>query len=150
MWGHLPDKTFLNLGKGTIDRWRPAIEAAVSAIEHGGSDADLSHVERPGGEIWSTYAVTDKAGRGQNVYLDADDVAEYNADPDLFVAKHFGFTTVEGYREWVETNNAALCSKHSKTGKPCRNSIGMTYAPEDWRQRHRSGPCFVHAKEVRS
>jgi hypothetical protein len=138
------------LGKGMMRRWQSAIEAAASAIEHDGREADLSHVECPSEQIWSTYVVTHKDGRGENVYLDADDVAEYNADPDLFVAKHFGFTTIEHYREWVETSQAALCSEHTKTGTLCRNSIGMTYRPEVWRPRHRSGPCFAHAKEVGS
>jgi len=100
-------------------------------------------------QIWSVYLVTRRDGCGQNVYLGDDEIARYNADPDGFAANHFGFENVEDYREWVETSNAALCSERTKNGKLCGNSIGMTYKPEVWRERHRSGPCFLHAKEVR-
>jgi hypothetical protein len=84
---------------------------------------------------------------GTNVWLDEEELARYNADPDQFTAAHFGFSTVDEYREWVACNNAALCSERTKSGKLCGNSIGMTYRPENWRARHRSGPCFLHAKK---
>jgi hypothetical protein len=93
------------------------------------------------------YLVTDSYGRGENTILTDDEISCYNADPDQFAAEHFGFSTVDEYREWVACNNAALCSERAKSGKLCSNSIGMTYRPEDWRTRHRSAPCFLHAKK---
>jgi hypothetical protein len=93
--------------------------------------------------IWSAHVACGGCS-GRTLYLDPDDVDQYNADPDLFVAKHFGFETVDEYREWVEARGSALCSERTAAGKLCRNSIGMTYRPEVWRERHRSAPCSVH------
>jgi hypothetical protein len=87
-------------------------------------------------------------GGGENTWLDDNEVAEYNGDPDLFAAKYYGFATVDEYCEWLDAGGAPLCSELTKTGRLCRNSTGMAYRSEDWRQRHRAAPCFLHATAV--
>jgi hypothetical protein len=86
----------------------------------------------------------------ESYLLTRGEFAEHNADPDLFVAKHFGFATVDEYRERNETRGFALCSERTRSGKLCRNSIRMTSRPEEWREHHRSAPCWSHAAKVRS
>jgi hypothetical protein len=78
-------------------------------------------------------------------FLNRQEAVEYNADPDLFAAKHLGFATADEYREWVETQGYALCSERTKSGRLCRNLIGGGQLdPAEWRARHRSAPCFNH------
>jgi hypothetical protein len=94
--------------------------------------------------IWQVYFITNRYGLGHNVFLADDEVPQYNANPDLFVAKYLGFATVDEYYEYVDACGAPQCSNHTKVGRPCRNSIGCSTNPAEWRERHRSAPCFVH------
>jgi hypothetical protein len=101
---------------------------------------------------WLVYLKVPSSGRHEPYYLflNRDEASEYNADPDLFAAKQFGFASADEYREWVEVGGAALCSERTRSGKLCRNSIEMTRRPKEWRERHRSAPCWSHAAKVRS
>jgi hypothetical protein len=90
------------------------------------------------------YLIMQKGGFGENVYLSEQEAECYRADPDLFAARHFGFASIDEYREWVAASNSALCSERTRNGKLCGNSIGMTFRPEEWRAQHRSHPCWVH------
>lgn len=97
--------------------------------------------------IWSAYLLTGKNGQGENYdFSDKDEVATYNADPDGFAAKHFGFDDVDDYREWVACSGVPLCSERTKAGKVCANSIGQAlhYSPREWLAFHRSEPCHKH------
>lgn len=83
------------------------------------------------------------------VFLSRAEIKQYNRDPDRYAATHFGFDSVDEYREWVETMGAALCSERTRTGALCRNSLFFCETPADWRWNHRSMPCRVHAKKER-
>ena len=97
--------------------------------------------------LHSVWLISRRDGFGETVYLEEEDVARYKADPDLFAAQHYGFATVDEYREWVAADNAALCSERTKSGKLCGKSIGKCHGLDEWRSRHRSAPCSVHAKQ---
>jgi hypothetical protein len=98
--------------------------------------------------IWSVFLLTGKNRQGENYdFSDESEVARYNADPDGFAAKHFGFDDVDDYREWVACDGAPLCSERTKKGRLCRNYACERihiHTPQDWLRLHRSGPCFVH------
>ena len=82
---------------------------------------------------------------GETLYLDEAEVAQYNADPDLFAAKHFGFKTADEYREWIATDGGARCSERTKSGELCRVFISrIQLDPSEWKKRHRSAPCTIH------
>src|SRR4051812_26093523 len=100
--------------------------------------------------IWQAFLLTGANGQGENYWLDEDEVARYNADPDGFAAKHFGFDDVDDYREWVVCNGAPLCSERTKSGKPCARRIGdpLNHPPRDWLTFHRSRPCQKHGGEI--
>lgn len=69
----------------------------------------------------------------------------YNANPDLFAARHFGFETTDEYREWLEFAGTPLCNVHT-----CFNAIGSEQLDSaEWRKLHRSAPCSVHASTAR-
>ena len=34
--------------------------------------------------------------------LTQEQILRYNADPDAFAARYFGFATADEYREWIE------------------------------------------------
>jgi hypothetical protein len=98
--------------------------------------------------IWSVYLVTDSCGRGQNVLLGDDEVAQYNADPDGFAARYFGLADVAEYREWVACDGAPLCSERTKSGKPCSGRVGKNHGVAYWRQHHRTAPCRTHGGDA--
>jgi hypothetical protein len=85
---------------------------------------------------------------GQPLYLGETEAAAYEANPDLFAAKHFGFATVETYREWASLEGLPRCSEHTAQGKQC-NAIGgpRTRSEAEWVARHRNAPCKRHGGE---
>jgi hypothetical protein len=73
-------------------------------------------------------------------------IAEYEADPDLFVAKLFGLS-VEDYLEWIVCDGTPLCSALTKSGHLCRNNIGgFLLDPETWKRLHRKATCHAHSR----
>jgi hypothetical protein len=90
---------------------------------------------------------------GETTCIDRAELEQYNADPDGYAARHFGFANADDYREWIECHGAALCGERTKAGKLCRQLISrIQLSPAEWREQHRSQPCTAHAKamEVRS
>jgi hypothetical protein len=72
-------------------------------------------------------------------------LAQYNADPDLFVAKELGFATAEQYREWVESKGVPLCSERTRHGRLCKNGNGhIARSTKEWMKWHRADPCGLH------
>ena len=55
-------------------------------------------------------------GSAGMLWLDRDEVEQYNADPDGYVAKELGFTSVDEYREWVAVDGTALCCERTRAG----------------------------------
>jgi hypothetical protein len=97
---------------------------------------------------WTACLLTRRDGGGEPIEFYSEDEAEqFNADPDGFAAKHFGFDDVDDYREWVACNGAPLCSERTKSGKPCNRQIGQNHGVEYWRQNHRMVPCPKHGGE---
>jgi hypothetical protein len=96
--------------------------------------------------------VTKGDGTCETLWLDRDEVERYNADPDAYAAKEFGFVSVEEYREFAAVNGAALCSERTQAGHLCHNSIAGDFRDRhphtiaEWRERHRMAPCRIHAK----
>jgi hypothetical protein len=83
---------------------------------------------------------------GKRLFLDPVEFDEYNRDPDLFAARHFGFATADEYREWVHCHGYPHCSEPTKSGQLCRNPVGGFLKPCEWREQHRSRPCFLHTR----
>ena len=77
---------------------------------------------------------------------DDEEVAAYNADPDLWTADYFGLTLDE-CREWIFTDGTPLCGATTKAGKPCPVPLGhVQQDPEPWLALHRNGLCSAHRK----
>jgi hypothetical protein len=75
-----------------------------------------------------------------------EEVAAYDADPDLFAADYFGLTLDE-YREWIRTDGTPLCGAITKAGKPCPVALGpMQRELGPWLALHRNGLCSAHRK----
>jgi hypothetical protein len=93
--------------------------------------------------IWEVCFTTPWGG--EKNFLDREEVERYNADPDAFAARHFGFSSADEYREWIETGGYALCGERARHGRLCRKLIGGgALEPAEWKQHHRSAPCSVH------
>jgi hypothetical protein len=86
---------------------------------------------------------------GGNEYLEEEQVAEYEANPDLFAARHYGFANAEYYREWVQFDGCPRCSETNKRGFQCNGFIGKGRARNaaEWFARHRNSPCRFHGGE---
>lgn len=83
---------------------------------------------------------------GETIYLDEHEAAVFNADPDAYAAWHFGFSSVADYRTWIVSKGTALCSEHTRSGRPCQNPNARSQLEVgEWRQRHRTQPCAIHA-----
>lgn len=87
-----------------------------------------------------------RPGGGETIYVGQDEIDRYNADPDLFAAKYYGFATSDEYREWIETDGTARCSERTRAGKLCSNPNGggSQLDAKEWRARHRSRACSTH------
>jgi hypothetical protein len=89
------------------------------------------------------YITTALGGTG--VYgLSDDDLATYNADPDLWVANYFG-VTLPDYYQWLGSYGFAVCGATTSKGKPCSRTVHMQCeTPKEWLQRHRKDRCARH------
>ena len=84
---------------------------------------------------------------GETLEIGRRELDTYNADPDRYAAKHFGFATADEYREWIETNGTPLCSERTKSGHPCRQMVSRGQLdPAEWKQLHRNVACWMHSK----
>lgn len=84
-------------------------------------------------------------GGSDSLYLTPEQLHEYNADPDLYVANCLGLH-IEDYRDYIELDGAPGCAATSKSGKYCRNTIGAVQQPlERWLLLHRNVLCHVHS-----
>ncbi|MCQ4191017.1 hypothetical protein [Methylocystis suflitae] len=91
----------------------------------------------------------DPTRQGYALTLSRAELEPYNADPDAFVAAHFGLTKDE-YREWVRCDGRALCSERTTSGALCNVDIGP--APHDaleWKRRHRASACSIHRRRLK-
>jgi hypothetical protein len=104
---------------------------------------------------WSIHPVTVWGGGFSEYYFTDSltpppEITEYNADPDLWIAQHLGFSTTEQYFEWLETEGAPLCSERTKSGHLCRNQTGHVKCyPSEWRAKHRNFPCRIHRQKLK-
>ena len=96
-------------------------------------------------EIWRVPIVIQRNGLSGNLFLDKDEAAAYNADPDLYAAKYLGFETAEEYREWIKTDCCALCSERTKHGRACQRQATPRLSPPDWKRLHRNVACRMHS-----
>jgi hypothetical protein len=86
-----------------------------------------------------------------NPYLTEEEAAEYNADPDAYAAKYLGFSSVDQYREYIESEFIPMCSERTRSGRLCRcNVAGVSgLNPAQWREHHRPEPCPRHGGPTR-
>jgi hypothetical protein len=83
----------------------------------------------------------------QVLYLSENEAAQYNADPDAYVAREVGLTKDE-YREWIHLGGQAMCGHRLKTGKLCGNGAsGLQLDAETLKRRHPVARCHCHAEE---
>lgn len=96
-----------------------------------------------------TVVCIDRPGGGETLYLDQNELVEFDRDPEAFAARYYGFADVDPYREWVTLDGTALCGEQTKSGKLCRNSIShIQLRAADWKALHRTRPCTVHTKKT--
>ena len=70
-------------------------------------------INRPVDPTWIVHFHGPGGGApGGPMYLDQREATEYNADPDLFAAKHLGFVSADEYREWRARHRSAPCFNH--------------------------------------
>jgi hypothetical protein len=76
------------------------------------------------------YLVTGQTPLGDHdIWLGEDQLDEYRADPDLFVA---------------------LCGARTKAGQPCRAVIAyFDSSPTGWKKYHRNALCHVHERQYK-
>jgi hypothetical protein len=87
-------------------------------------------------------------GGSRSLHIDESQIPEYNANPDAFVAKHFGMT-VQEYREWVQLDGMPLCGTITKKGSFCRNPVGrIQMKAKEWLAKHRICYCTVHQRRL--
>jgi hypothetical protein len=80
-------------------------------------------------------------------YLDASEVAQFNADPDLYAAEMHDLTKVE-YLQWIDLDGVPLCGHRTRGGDLCRNIIGPSQQKAaKWKTVHRKGRCAVHGRK---
>ncbi len=109
----------------------------------------LTSINRPIDPADATYVVyvAHPFFRGVALYLDRDQLDQFNRDPDLFAAEHFGLATADHYREWVRSRGTALCSERTTSGCMCQFRISRLHLNlREWREQHRSRPCPIHAR----
>jgi hypothetical protein len=96
------------------------------------------------------YLVTGQTPLGDHdIWLGEDQLDEYRADPDLFVARELGVTKEE-YLEWMKLGGAALCGARTKAGQPCRAVIAyFDSSPTGWKKYHRNALCHVHERQYK-
>src|SRR5262245_16483844 len=95
---------------------------------------------------WMDIGIETVSG-GTMIYgLNQEQVAHYNADPDLFAAKYLGFNTADEYREWIAVGGNALCGERTKSGRLCsRKAVSQPQLePAEWLAHHRSEACRLH------
>jgi hypothetical protein len=92
-----------------------------------------------------------RPGGGLDLYLDAEEAEQFQANPDLFTAAYLGFESAQQYREWVRLDGAPLCGGLTKAGHVCGNSSrGYQLDADEWRARHRVDRCHHHRRTQRS
>ncbi|WP_346798086.1 hypothetical protein R5M92_04200 [Halomonas sp. Bachu 37] len=80
------------------------------------------------------------------MWLPAEDVPRYCADPAGYLAKHYRITRAE-YLAWHDTGYNVQCATIRENGKRCRNIVDNGHAvgsPNDWAYLQGS-ICHVHA-----
>jgi hypothetical protein len=88
-----------------------------------------------------------RPGGGETLLVGRAELDQYNLDPDGYAAEHFGFATIDEYREWAALDGTPLCSEQTKSGELCRNSISRSQREAaDWKALHRTQPCTVHSQ----
>lgn len=90
---------------------------------------------------------------GQGWLTSVDDVIFYMTDPERFAASFYGFTCINDYREWVETDGIPRCGGATKRGTLCSNAVpgygSGCLKVDDWIKLHRTGRCSKHRDEPR-
>jgi hypothetical protein len=77
-------------------------------------------------------------------WLNREEVAEYNKDPDEYVVRRFGFRSREQYAEFVFANDKPRCGATTNAGRPCCNSpLETSFSPKEWIAGYRPW-CQVH------
>jgi hypothetical protein len=107
-------------------------------------------INQPIQDAEATYVVCVRRPAGaMTLFLSADELAEYNTDPDLFAAKEFNLGKSE-YIEWVRLDGTALCGERTKSGRQCRNSVGggSQLDAGEWKEKHRQIACSTHEYHV--
>ena len=94
----------------------------------------------------ATYGVQLRRTSGwEELHFTQEQILRYNADPDAFAARYFGFATADEYREWIELEGQALCAGLTKLGRQCKSSVGAGQLdPAEWKRLHRVDFCAIH------
>jgi hypothetical protein len=84
-------------------------------------------------------------GAGLDFEITDAEASQYNADPDGFVARRWGFSGANEYYEWLNLQGAPLCGGITRAGKP-RKALtgGYQLNLEEWRAKHRAHYCRAH------
>lgn len=114
----------------------------------------LDHALATGGQIndgevhvlLSVY-IRKPDGGSEEVYVDDEQAARWQADPDACAARYFGMT-VEEYREWIAVDGYASCGALTKDGRPCRAALAHPHGGQldarEWKRCHRVEACHAH------
>lgn len=100
----------------------------------------------PAAPIWIANVATPRGG--EDLHLDQEEAAKYNADPDAYAARHFGLSKVE-YLQWLDLEGSPACGHRTAGGDLCRNRTGgFQLAASEWKARHRKFFCAAHGPEA--
>jgi hypothetical protein len=118
---------------------------AVSLSEHKKTKQQEPQLNFPAEPVWIFDPQT-VTGGGACQYLNEQEAAICNEDPDLFAASCFNLTKEE-YFEWLQTGGYPTCGGTNKDGSPCKKRVGSGQLyPQEWKRLHRNVLCPTHTR----
>lgn len=93
---------------------------------------------------FSTSHATESGGC--EVSMSGEDVIAYAADPDAFLAKHYGVSK-DDYLGWHASNYRVICAGKTAKGQPCKGTVkglSLVSAPRVW-AKYQGAFCQLHA-----
>jgi hypothetical protein len=99
---------------------------------------------KPASAVWIAEIAI--PGGWNQLILSEAEARNYDTDPDLYAARHFGLTKIE-YLQWIDLDGAPLCSHRTRGGDLCKNNTGgYQLEAKEWKARHRKIRCAAHSK----
>ena len=109
------------------------------------ADMDAGKLNGPSEWVYVVDPVTAFGGGSTEYLSDDQEVAAYEANPDLWVSQYFGFAAVDDYYEWVREMGVPLCVAKTAKGKPCKIPVGNQCDAAEFRALHRKALCKIHS-----